>query len=127
MALIQLLNSGWEQNLSGRPKAGSRAAMRRHMSQPPPGFSSGRKGAGESWEPRAEFSTQPPGVRNTRSFSVRSMCSSAPSRSSTRRLACLRPGRRSNSTSTTLVLKWNWTPCASRYLSMGRIMDSYWL
>ena len=48
-------------------------------------------------------------------------------RSSTRRLACLRPGRRSNSTSTTLVLKWNWTPCSSRYLSMGRIMDSYWL
>ena len=29
--------------------------------------------------------------------------------------------------SSTFVLKWNCTPAFSRYVTMGRIIDSYWL
>ena len=53
------------------------------------------------WLPREEFSTQPPLVMKTRSFSVRSMASSLPSRIMSMRLASLRAGVQSNSTFTT--------------------------
>ena len=46
MALIQLVFSASLQNLSGRPKAGSCAAMRRHRSQPPPLLEVGAVGGG---------------------------------------------------------------------------------
>ena len=87
VALIHLVASGSEQNVSGCPKLGSCLAMRRHMSQPPPGLRSGFHAAGECWDPIVEFSTQPPLVMNTRSFCVRSMDDLSPSWSMSMRTA----------------------------------------
>ena len=103
------------------------AAILRHMSQPPPGLSSVLYVAGMFWLPIEEFSTQPPFVMNTRSFSVRSMPSSFPSWIISIRFAIFLPSRQSKSTFVTCVLKWNCTPKLSRYLTIGKIIDSYWL
>ena len=81
VALIHFECSGSEQNTSGCPKLGSCAAMRRHISQPPPGLISGAHAAGSVCEPIEEFSTQPPLVMNTRSFSPISMLRVVPSAS----------------------------------------------
>ncbi len=81
VALIHFECSGSEQNTSGWPKLGSCAAMRRHISQPPPGLISGAHAAGSVCEPIEEFSTQPPLVMNTRSFSPKSMLRVVPSAS----------------------------------------------
>ncbi len=81
VALIHFECSGSPQNTSGWPKLGSFAAMRRHMSQPPPGLISGVQPAAVVCEPMDEFSTQPPLVMNTRSFSPRSMLRDVPSAS----------------------------------------------
>ena len=70
VALIQLLNSGWEQNLSGRPKAGPARRCAPHVPA----------AAGLQLRPKGRgiLGTQggilhaAAGVRNTRSFSVRS-------------------------------------------------------
>ena len=81
VALIHFECSGSPQNTSGWPKLGSCLAMRRHISQPPPGLISGVHAAGSVCEPIDEFSTQPPLVMNTRSFSPKSMLRAVPSAS----------------------------------------------
>jgi hypothetical protein len=97
------------------------------------------------------FSTLPPLVTKTRSFSVRGIDSSlpeagagspaspaetsepAPVRSTTMRRATFFAGSwsvagtMSKSMSTTRAPYSIVTPCSSRYLVRGRIIDSYWL
>ena len=55
------------------------------------------------------------------------MALAAPFSRMSMRLATLRPLLQSNSTFVTCTPKWNCTPKPSRYLTIGRIMDSYWL
>ena len=81
VALIHFECSGSPQNTSGWPKLGSCLAMRRHMSQPPPGRICGSHLAGSVCEPIEEFSTQPPLVMNTRSLSLKAIVRVAPSAS----------------------------------------------
>ncbi|CPU67461.1 Uncharacterised protein [Mycobacteroides abscessus] len=119
---------------SGRPNDGSLAATRRHRSHAGAGPVSRR--AGVCWSPLSEFSVSEPMVAMTRSSSPRSIVRStaAPPDSwaaawSSRcsRVATLRSGARSKSTSVTSTWNRNVTPWSMSQRVSGSTIDSYWL
>ncbi len=125
MADSHLLAGMFPQNTSGRPNAGSLAAIRRHRSQAGAGPSSSR--AAVCWSPLSEFSVSEPIVVRTRSSSPRSVPPACPSSVQWMRVASLRPGVRSKSMSVTSVAKRNVTPWSISQRVSGRTIDSYWL
>ena len=115
------------QNLSGCPNSSFCIAIFLHNSQQAPSPFWIVKSGAVFWSPSIAFSVQLPFVTKTKSFTVSGIVSSFPLWMQTISLAIFFFPSISNNTLVTFVSYWIWTPWLSKYFTIGKIKDSYWL